>query len=94
MSMVGAPRVGLLSGWRGHSSPGAAAFTYRVRLADSDRGNFFQDLEGQLFNGVKSLDRLDVAARPVHGERGQPESDLGGLLGKVFHLWLSYRTEP
>jgi hypothetical protein len=75
----------LLPRCRRHDTPDAASFAHGISLASADSGDFFDNLDGQLLDGVQ---KFNIAAYPVSGERSKTERKLGCFLRELFHYRL------
>ena len=54
-----------------------------MTLGRANRRDFLENPHRQLFNGIE---RFEIVARSIGGERGEPESDLGSVLRELIHL--------
>ena len=53
-----------------------------MTFGGAKRGHLVENPHRQLFYGVESF---EIVAQSIGGERGEPESDLGSLLGELIH---------
>jgi len=59
-----------------------------MTLGGAGRRNFLENPRRELFYEVE----IEIIGRSVGRERGEPDSDLGGLLCELIHLSVSCQT--
>lgn len=66
-----------------YDGPHAPGFAHWAAPAGADCRNVRQNPHCQLFDGVESF---EIIAQSIGGERGQPESHIGGLLRELIYF--------